>query len=747
MPMSRLGWLAVIVAALVAAPAQAQQPSVQFISAVQITTADDSRLGGQHRFEPDFGIRLYDPASPVGALRIDANVTRRNDRLVLGRGVFRLENVVVVGLSWSFGAGDVWTPPVVSDFAFANLFAPPVTFRGVSVAGQSKRTSVLVTAGRVTAQRNIFGSDSFDIGQQLYQASLTHRPSERLDVSAHLSRVSGSNLKLYPAIVDKSTALGGEIRFQPALNWHIDAEAGYATFQRHGSPRQESAPSWLVGSSWTSAHGWFQINAQRFSIGRYPVVNYPYLDRTGLFATAEMDVGPFARVFAGGEAARSNLDETSSGQARAGVPPGTSARAFGGARIRVTSQMTVSLRVEGGNRTIRPSNFGPGFDSDTGLITAEWHGSFGSTSGFARYERRANVDAASTDSSFTQHDASAQLYVSLSGNRQLFAQGLFSRRADRNGSGQTLWQAGGGAQIPMRQIYLRLEANGGHTLDWETDTVSNRQTVIFGLSGQVARRTQLSIDCYVERSPQVGLPGTPWVTRTMVRLTKDFGYGASRAQRAAGEPPRRGPVGQVGGLVFVDWNGNGLRDPDEEAVGEVAVLLGRERLLTGADGRFEFGGVPVGDQTVTLDAGTIPASFDVPVDPVRSMGVVKGRSTVVEFGLAPVGTIQGVVYNDVDGDGQLGPADQPVSGAILIMDDGARTEQVREGRFRFESVTIGTHRLAIVPDSLPAGGQMIGDPTIEVQLERGQVTAKLTILVKIEKRPEIRKIFPPKKVE
>ncbi len=745
--MTRLGWGLAVVAAVIATPAFAQQPSIQILSAAQITTADDSRLAGQHRLEPDLGVRLFDPASRFGSLQIEANLTRRNDQIVIGRGVLRIEKVVLAGLTWSFGAGDVWTPPIMPDFSFANLFAPPVTFRGVSVSGRNKQTSVLATAGRVTAQRNIFGTDSLDTGQTLFQASFAHRPTDRVEFFALGSRVSGSTLKLYTPVVDTSTDLGAGIRFQPALSWQLAAEAGYTVFQRHGAPDSEHAPSWLVGASWTGARGWFQFNAQRFSIGRYPVVNYPYIDRTGLFAQGELDLGGGARVFAGGEAAKSNLDQPASVLAQTGIPPGTTGRAFGGARVRVTPQTLLSLRLEGGNRTIRPSGFGPGFDSDTGTITAEWHGAFGRTSGFARYERRSNVDAENTDSSFTQHDASAQAYVSLQGNRQLFALVLFSRRADRSGAGQTLWQAGGGAQLPVKQLYLRFEATAGRTLDWLTDAASNRQALTVGLSGQVARRTFLSVDCYVERSPLIGSTGSPWVTRTMVRLTKEFTYGTSRAPRLPGEPPRGGPAGSVRGIVFVDWNDNGMRDADEEGIGEVGVVLDRERLQSGADGRFAFDAVPVGPRALSLDAGTIPADFDLPNDARREVGIIKGHTTDVEFALSPVGTIQGAIYNDVDGDGQLGPGDLPIPSAVLVLDDGARTELVRDGRFRFESVRVGSHRLTVLQDSLPQDTQLVGSPTLDVQLSRGHSQAQVTCLVKVEKRPEIRKVFPPKKVE
>jgi hypothetical protein len=113
--------------------------------------------------------------------------------------------------------------------------------------------------------------------------------------------------------------------------------------------------------------------------------------------------------------------------------------------------------------------------------------------------------------------------------------------------------------------------------------------------------------------------------------------------------------------------------------------------------------------------------------------------------MRPLGAFGGLVYQDVDGDGQLGKADRPIDGAVLVIDDGIRTEVTRGGRFAFDSVRIGPHTVSLLIASLPDGAQVAGATVAEVELRRGQHAKDVVFLVKVEKRPEVRKVFPAKK--
>ena len=726
-----------------------QQPAVQVAVASQFTTGDDIRTGGQPGVEPDLGLQVYQPGLAIGNLYADVNITRQDNRAAFGRGVVRLDGFRLGGLVWSVDGGDTWNAPVVQDFGFTNLFAPPVMFQGLSASGASPRTFLVVSGGRVTVQRNIFGTDTDPVGQQIYQGLFSHRASDRIDVFAHANHVDSRGMTLFTPLTDWSTDAGGGVRYRPRATVEVVADAGLSQFRRHGAPEAEQTPSGLIGALWSFTRGWTQVNAQRYPIGRFPVYNYPFIDRAGVFASGEFDLGRRSRVFGGAEYAISNLDREASASASVGISPGDGARGYGGVRLSLFDTSMLTLRLDGGGRRITPSRFGPGFDNNTGVVAVDWHSRFSRGNVFARYERRTNTDPANDTSSFTQHDLLAQVYVGFAGGRQLFGKFLLSRQAGRTGDGQSQWQAGGGAQAALGRLYARVEGTAGRTLSWITQIETPRQVIAVGLSGLIAAGTYLSVDCYVDHSPVlIGTgPGNPWVTRTMVRLTRMFPFGSSRLQQAGSHTTHSGgPSGRIVGTVFVDWNDNGEPDADEEAVSGVALRIpGVASVVTGGDGRFVASGVPAGEQRVALQLDSVPADYDPPAEAERVVTVARNQVASVAFGMLPLGSFSGIVYQDVDGDGQLGPADTPINGAVLVMDDGSRTEITREGRFRFDPVRMGKHTVNLLVASLPDGSQVTGSPAAEIELSRGEHARSVVFLVKVEKRPEIRKVFPPKK--
>ena len=738
--------IAAILLLFVAGPARAQQPSAAVSAAAQVLTGEEFRLGGQNRVEPDIGVLLFDPWFRFGTLEVAVSATRRDERAVLGRSFVHLDGAKLAGLSWTIDAGDAWRTPTLSDFGFANLFAPPVTFEGVAIGGASARTRVSAYGGRVTAQQNIFGTDTVPAGQQLYQASASHRVNERLDVYGRGAHVRNGTVKTFPVFVDVSTDVSGGTRFRVTPSVAVSAEAGYAQFRRKGSSAVEHSPSALAGAIWSVPRGWLQFNAHYLPLGYFPVINFPYSDRKGVFAAGEWDAHRLIRLFAGAEFATTGLDDAAANAASSGVAPGTQTRGYGGVRVRVGDRSLVSVRVEDGGREIRPSNFNGGYESDTGVISADWHAGFERWNAFARYERRENVEPISQGSTFTQHDAAVHTYFSVGPGRQIFAQALVSRRADRSGEGQTLWQLGGGVQYSLARWQLRVEGNAGRTSDWVSATAANRQSLSAGLSGQVARNTYVSLDCFIDRSPIALVPGNPWTTRTIVRVTRSFPFGTARSAALPGSPARSGPTGRITGIVFADWDGDGQLDPDEEPVGGISVAIaGTATVISGTDGRFSLAGVPVGENVVAIDMSTLPADYDPPAEPERAVDVGRNRASDVPIGLLPMTSIAGVVYEDTNGDGRLSASDAPVNGAVVVLDDGARTEVSRAGRFRFDAVRLGAHTLMLLTESLPDGAQLAGPPTVTVELGRTPEAGEIAFLVLLEKRPEVRKVFPPKK--
>jgi cell division septation protein DedD len=753
-------WIvAVGLVTLAAAPAQAQQQgSVQLSSSAQVVVADPERRAGQAALEPDLGLTVYQPGFRFGTLFIDIHAVRRAEHARVGQSSFGLREVKLGGLTWTVTAGDSAVTPALSGYSFTNLFAPQVTFSGGHVAGFARRGSVTLTAGRVTALRNIFGSDPQTVGQDMGQLNARFRPSPAVEVFARASHVRTRDAREFTWFIARGDDVGGGVRVRPIPTVELTADAGVSRYVRRGATEREQSATALLGGKWTLSRGWLEVNAQRFAPGYFAVLNTPYTDREGAYAAGEIMLAKPLRLFGGFEAFRTNLEPDSSAEGTMVMPRRFSQRAFAGARLHVGGRTFLTLRAEDGDRTSRAIRQpGANFDSDTGVVTAEMQSAVKGLTGFARYERRENVDHANGTGTYGQHTGSLQVFGRLKPGFQLFGSAMLIQQ-DRQPGGQTFLQGGGGFQLQLRSRPLWLRAEGLFTRsdDWETDTVLPHELFTVGLSGQLTPRTSLSFDVMFDRAPQQTASTSPWLGRSMIRLMHTLPTGSARVRSATRVTTRRGrrSLGTLGGLAYADWNANGVRDEGEEPLSGVPfVFSGSEldevmetRVTTGPAGEFAFVNVPQGRARVGLDLTALPVDYDPPTTTSRETEVRDRRGDKLAFGLVPLGSVTGQVLQDTDNDGREGPADVPVEGAVLLLDNGERSEQTRGGAFRFDAVRPGPHTVTLLRESLPENALLSGEHTREMVLGRTDMQATVRYLVRFEKRPEIRRVFPSKSV-
>lgn len=748
--MRRLRWSAALLAILCASPVAAQQGSLQLSATSQVLTGDESRIAGQSRLEPDLGVSWLQPGFRIGTIEIDTHLTRRDNRVLLGRTFVGLRDVKLKGLTWTFQGGDTSALPSVSEYSFSNLFAPRFNFAGAFAQGLSPTTTVTLSAGRVAALRNIFGTDTEVLDQDVAFLKARHRRSDVFEFSLRASGVRTRDLKEFTHFIDESRQAGGGIRYRPVGLVEVVADAAYTSFRRRGVEALEQDASGFVGTLWAVPGGWVQLNAQRFSAGEFPVLHNSLTDREGLFAAGEYDLTRCLRVFGGVDGYLTNLDPAASALADVAPPRSRFVRSFGGVRTRLSNRSFVTLRVEDGRRESQPIKTGRDSESDTGLLGAEWQGTFGPWSTFARYARRSNVELKSVGGTFLQHDGTAQVFFNPRRGWQLFGSVQVTRRDDREGGGQGFRQltGGGQVQVPHRNLWFRAEATATETEDLGLDFTSERQALTVGFFGQLSPGTSLAFDLYVDRSPTVFLEGSPWTTRSTLRLVRTLSTGSVRvgavgAATTVGRPPARG-VGSITGQIFADWNANDARDEGEEALAGITLAVGSlAKVSSGADGQFRFAQVPAGQQKVGLDVAALPVDYDVPKVPQVDLDIERDKTARISFGLVPLGSVRGGVYRDANGSGNLDEGDEPIDGAVLVLDQGARSELARGGAFRFDAVRVGHHVLRLLADSLPSGAEIQGPAEIGVDLARAEMNPQVTFLIRLERRPEIRKVFPP----
>jgi len=746
-------WLMVIAVLLVAAPAAAQQGSVQITTASQVTTGDPERTGGLQGFQPDFGFTWFQPTTTWGTLNFDAHAVRGGNDPRLGRALFAIKNMKRNGLTWNLSAGDSAYTPFLTDYGFNNLFAPQVTFRGASVAASGVNTSLSITAGRVTVFRDLFAANADTLGQSLLVARASQKMTKWFEVVAHASRVRTQDLKEFNYLIESSDDAGAGVRVNVTKTVQVIADAGMTSYRRKDTTNWEQKPSMLVGARWTGERGWFQLDAHRFSPGNFSVLNNPYADRQGLFAAGEYKIGSALRMFGGWDMFENDR------QAKTVFNPwndATSSRGYGGARLRINSHLSLGGRIEDGARTSKPSQYSVGYDSDTGAKSAEWQLTFAKWSANGRYERRSNVSLSdgliAPSSTFTQHDVSQQIFYSVNRTTRLFTTLFLTERRDQTGGGQSFWQASAGTQVQLSKpnMFAHGEVILSRNRELQSDYLTPRSAFSGGLTAQIAKHVALSLDVFIDRSPVHLVKANPWVSRTMLRLVYTLPTGSPATTTATGAAGNRMPRGSetIEGTVFVDWNANGVHEADEETLDGVGVVLdGVARTTADQKGRFRFDHVVGGAHVIKVDLASIPADFDPPATSVSEVTARRNDVPSVAFGVLPVGDIEGVVLQDVDGQGALDEGDAPVDGAVVILDDGARTEVVRNGMFTFSGVRMGTHTVQLLLESLPDGAAIAGEQQIEVEVSRQRRTPVVGYLVKLDKRPEIRKVFTPKKVD
>jgi cell division septation protein DedD len=207
---------------------------------------------------------------------------------------------------------------------------------------------------------------------------------------------------------------------------------------------------------------------------------------------------------------------------------------------------------------------------------------------------------------------------------------------------------------------------------------------------------------------------------------------------------RHGGTGSIVGTVFADWNANGLQDPGDTALENIPIRLANlGNATTARSGEFAFVHVPIGLQQVGIDLTSLPVDFDPPAVPQVQLELARGESKTLTFGLVPLGSVSGRVIHDANANGRADLGEPSIDGAVLTLNGGARSEAVRRGSFRFDAVRSGEHTLELLAESLPEGATVVGSRSVKVTLGPDALLAQTEFVVRIQERPEIRRLFRP----
>jgi hypothetical protein len=170
-------------------------------------------------------------------------------------------------------------------------------------------------------------------------------------------------------------------------------------------------------------------------------------------------------------------------------------------------------------------------------------------------------------------------------------------------------------------------------------------------------------------------------------------------------------AGAVGGVAWIDWNGDGVRDADDGAFVDREIRLRAADqsyywiTSTDASGEYRFENLPPGTYTVSFpdNAGWQHTAGD------GSYQVTLGQdqtSAGEDFGEFPLYPVTGVVWEDWDDDGQRGPTDRVMPWLLVYIDvdnsgtptapDWTTTSSV-DGTYLLSAPAAGTYTLRQSP--------------------------------------------------
>ncbi len=200
----------------------------------------------------------------------------------------------------------------------------------------------------------------------------------------------------------------------------------------------------------------------------------------------------------------------------------------------------------------------------------------------------------------------------------------------------------------------------------------------------------------------------------------------------------------VGGLVFLDLNGDGFQDIDENGLEDVGfTLTDLQTLETSQRFSNEYGGYAVenlyaGSYRVEIDPSTLPAGAtpvsdrDGTLDHQTEVTTVYGEGIYdVNFGYNANGSLAGVIFFDADGDGAQGPDDEGMEFLLVELRDDygnliTSTTTSYSGGFHFGNLDAGTYFVVVDSASIPQAAIRTYDPDgvfddqTEVVLDTGE---------------------------
>ena len=272
---------------------------------------------------------------------------------------------------------------------------------------------------------------------------------------------------------------------------------------------------------------------------------------------------------------------------------------------------------------------GAGFDSHDDITTAQGGVSNRFSTGTSSLLLNLAERSGDSGNDYKRTNATWDYYWNPRGSFTSLRSGLEYSRQTGSANDFTEATVRGGVGWSLNRLNISGTATFGR-LTSDTIDSNNSSSLIFSVGWRLADAWRLGADLsYTQNLLTTTVAGESRVTdrQLMVSLRYDAGWGRSRSPVGNGNGTYGS--GTVRGILFLDRNNNGVRDPGEDGVAGVTVYLDRGfSVETDANGEFRFDSVATGTHAVRINVSNVPLPWE-PKDEKPIDVTVHTRGTAV----------------------------------------------------------------------------------------------------------------------
>ena len=216
-------------------------------------------------------------------------------------------------------------------------------------------------------------------------------------------------------------------------------------------------------------------------------------------------------------------------------------------------------------------------------------------------------------------------------------------------------------------------------------------------------------------------------TGTTALLTlRGLFFSSRRAERAInGSLAELNSYGVVSGRVYQDVNLNGRFDPgiDQPQANAKVRVDGSRYVVSDVNGNYRIESIARGEHTVYLDLLSVRADLTLLDNTQQLIALNSNRDVMVDFRVVRTGRITGIVWMDVNNNGRLDEAEQPLPDVRVVTGSGRDTLTDEKGYFIIGDLPPGEHIVLLDEKTIPEQTQSVtGSQTVKVAAGNETVT-------------------------